>query len=279
MRRFALTTIALLGLAAPGAALAQGTAQPPAQPPAQAPAQPAAPAAADAPEASEALAQSLRADLARIPHRGPLHERGRRSGALPALPGPARRAAVLELPLLVRQAGRHVGLPRARRERRLPRPGVHGELRPDRQAVAQRQLAADSAVLQRRYDDAVYGHRRHAGARRRDAARDPERPGQSQRLRPARAGSSNCASGATSAVSTWSRRRSRTSTSRPASRRRSTAASCPGEPASASATTSRWRSPTIRARTTSPSAPSGRTRATCCVSPTAAPGSRTSRRR
>ena len=80
-----------------------------------------------------------------------------------------------------------MGLPRARRERRLPRPGVHGELRPDRQAVAQRQLAADSAVLQRRYDDAVYGHRRHAGARRRDAARDPERPGQSQRLRPARA--------------------------------------------------------------------------------------------
>ena len=134
------------------------------------------------------VAQSLRADLARIPHRGPLHERGRRSGALPALPGPARRAAVLELPLLVRQAGRHVGLPRARRERRLPRPGVHGELRPDRQAVAQRQLAADSAVLQRRYDDAVYGHRRHAGARRRDAARDPERAGQSQRLRPAGAG-------------------------------------------------------------------------------------------
>ena len=100
-----------------------------------------------------------------------------------------------------------------------------------------------------------------------------------QRLRPAGAGSSNSASGATSAVSTWSRRRSRTSTSRPASRRRSTAASCPGAPASASATTSRWRSPTIRARTTSPSAPSGRTRATCCGSPTAAPGSRTSRRR
>ena len=59
---------------------------------------------------------------------------------------------------------------------------------------------ADPAVLQRRYEDAVYGHRRHAGARRRDAARDPERPGQSQRLRPARAGSSTCASGATSAV-------------------------------------------------------------------------------
>ena len=175
MRRFAITTIALLGLAAPGAALAQGAAQPPAPPSTQTPAQPAAPAAAARGRCVRRVAQSLRADLARIPHRRPLHERGRRSGALPALPGPARRAAVLELPLLVRQAGRHVGLPRARRERRLPRPGVHGELRPDRQAVAQRQLAADSAVLQRRYDDAVYGHRRHAGARRRDAARDPER--------------------------------------------------------------------------------------------------------
>ena len=277
MRRFAITTIALLGLAAPGAALAQGAAQPPAPPSTQAPAQPAAPAAR--PRCGRSVAQSLRADLARIPHRGPLHERGRRSGALPALPGPARRAAVLELPLRVRQAGRHVGLPRARRERRLPRPGVHGELRPDRQAVAQRQLAADSAVLQRRYEDAVYGHRRHAGARRRDAARDPERRRPSSTPTSRWRRRSNCASGATSAVSTWSRRRSRTSTSRPASRRRSTAASCPGGPASASATTSRWRSPTIRARTTSPSAPSGRTRATCCASPTAAPGSTTSRRR
>ena len=48
MRRFAITTIALLGLAAPGAALAQGAAQPPAPPASQAPPQPAAPAAADA---------------------------------------------------------------------------------------------------------------------------------------------------------------------------------------------------------------------------------------
>ena len=58
MRRFAITTIALLGLAAPGAALAQGAAQPPApsstQTPAQ-PAAPAAPAAADAPDASRSL--------------------------------------------------------------------------------------------------------------------------------------------------------------------------------------------------------------------------------
>ncbi len=53
MRRFALTTIALLGLVTPGAALAQGAAQPPepssTQTPAQ-PAAPAAPAAADAPD-------------------------------------------------------------------------------------------------------------------------------------------------------------------------------------------------------------------------------------
>ncbi len=48
MRRFAITTIALLGLAAPGAALAQGAAQPPAPSSPQAPAQPAAPATAEA---------------------------------------------------------------------------------------------------------------------------------------------------------------------------------------------------------------------------------------
>ena len=45
MRRFAITTIALLGLATPGAALAQGTAKPPAQAPAQTPAQTAGAAA------------------------------------------------------------------------------------------------------------------------------------------------------------------------------------------------------------------------------------------
>ncbi len=56
MRRFAITTIALLGLAAPSALRAQGAAKPPAQPPStQTPAQPAAPAAAEAPEASRSL--------------------------------------------------------------------------------------------------------------------------------------------------------------------------------------------------------------------------------
>ena len=55
MRRFAITTIALLGLAAPGAALAQRTAQAPAKPVTQTPAQPAAPAAADESDASRSL--------------------------------------------------------------------------------------------------------------------------------------------------------------------------------------------------------------------------------
>ena len=55
MRRFAITTVALLGLAAPGAALGQGAAQPPAQPSPQTPAQPAAPAAADVSDVSRSL--------------------------------------------------------------------------------------------------------------------------------------------------------------------------------------------------------------------------------
>jgi MtrB/PioB family decaheme-associated outer membrane protein len=64
MRRFAITTIALLGLAAPGAALAQGAAQPPAQPSTQKPAEPAAqkpaePAAAAPAAADEEASRSL----------------------------------------------------------------------------------------------------------------------------------------------------------------------------------------------------------------------------
>ena len=55
MRRFAITTIALIGLAAPGAALAQGAAKPPAQPTTQTPAQPAVPAADDASDVSRSL--------------------------------------------------------------------------------------------------------------------------------------------------------------------------------------------------------------------------------
>ena len=81
-----------------------------------------------------------------------------------------------------------MALPRARRQRRLARPAsIFGDYERIGKLSRHRQLAADSAVLQRRHDDAVYGQRRHAGARRRDAARDPERPGEAQRLRPARA--------------------------------------------------------------------------------------------
>jgi MtrB/PioB family decaheme-associated outer membrane protein len=55
MRRFAITTIALLGLAAPDAAFAQGAAQPPPPPSTQSPAQPAAAAPADEANASRSL--------------------------------------------------------------------------------------------------------------------------------------------------------------------------------------------------------------------------------
>jgi MtrB/PioB family decaheme-associated outer membrane protein len=55
MCRFAITTIALLGIAAPGALLAQGAGQPPAPSSTQTPAQPAAPAAAATSDASRSL--------------------------------------------------------------------------------------------------------------------------------------------------------------------------------------------------------------------------------
>ena len=55
MRRFAITTIALLGFAVPAAALPQGAGQPPTQPSTQTPAQPAAPAPAAAPDVSRSL--------------------------------------------------------------------------------------------------------------------------------------------------------------------------------------------------------------------------------
>jgi MtrB/PioB family decaheme-associated outer membrane protein len=55
MRRFALTTVVLIGLALPCALLAQGAAQPPAAPSTQTPAAPAAPPAADVPEVSRSL--------------------------------------------------------------------------------------------------------------------------------------------------------------------------------------------------------------------------------
>ena len=94
--------------------------------------------------------------------------------------------ALLRLPLLVRAARRQLHLQGAREQRRLARSGVLRQLQPRREAVGHRRLPADSAVLQRGHDDALYGQRRHAGARRCGAARRPERS-RPQPLRPDRA--------------------------------------------------------------------------------------------
>ena len=282
MRRFALARLVCwLGVAAPAAALRTGDAAAAAEASRRRRSgkagQPAA--AAQAPEAGRSAAQPVRTDLAAVPDRRALEQR---------IGDPARYQRYQDLRdgVLFSDVRYEIAKPDGAWQFHARADNVgyrdqryFADYERIGRFVISGLLGADSAVLQRRYDDAVYGHRRHAGARRRDAARDPERRRRSSTPTSRWRRRSNCASGATSAVSTWSRRRSRTSTSRPASRRRSTAASCPGGPASASATTSRWRSPTIRARTTSPSAPSGRTRATCCVSPTAARGSTTSRRR
>ena len=204
----------------------------------------------------------------------------RRPGALPALPGPARRAAVLELPLRVRAS------PTARGTSTRAPSNVgyrDQEFFGSYDRIGKLSLSGSWQQIPQFYSvDTMTPYTGSGGTLvLDDATQRAIQNGvrRTQRLRPARAGSSTCANGATSAASTWSRRRRRTSTSPPTSRRRSTAASCPGAPASASATTSRCRCPTSRARTTSPSAPSGRTRGTCCVSPTAARGSTTSRRR
>ena len=119
-----------------------------------------------------AVAQPVRADRPGALHRRPLDQHRRRPGALPALPGHPRRAALLRLPLRVRAARRRLARFSARAEqRRLARPGVLRRLQPRRQAVDHRELAADPAVLQRRHDDALHGQRRHAAARRCGAAR------------------------------------------------------------------------------------------------------------
>ena len=259
MRRSAITTIVLLGLAAPGAALAQGAGQPPAPPAPQAPAH--AGRARRPPRRPTEPSRSLFEPTdARVPHRRPRHEHRRRPGALPALPGSSAtgcssRTSATRSPSRTATWDFHARADNVgyRDQEYLANYDRTGKL------SLTGELPADSAVLQRRHEDAVHGQRRHAGARRRDAARDPERrrpsstpTSRSRRVRPARAARHR------------PRRRGRhaeaaTSTSPPTSRRRSTAASCPGAPASASATTSRWRCPTSRAPTTSPSAPSGRT--------------------
>ena len=171
MRRLSFISLILLvgAAAAPQRALAQAGTPPPAQTP--------APTGRRAcqPRADDRVAQPVRADRPGALHRRPRDQHRRRPGALSALPGRPRRAALLRLPLLVRAARRQLHLQRAREQRRLARSGVLRRLQPRREAVGHRELPADPAVLQRGHDDALYGQRRHAGARRRGAARRPER--------------------------------------------------------------------------------------------------------
>ena len=176
MRRLSFISLILLvgAAAAPQRALAQaGTPPPPAKP--ATPAQPAAASPAAAPD--DTVAQPVRADRPGALHRRPRDQHRRRPGALSALPGRPRRAALLRLPLFVRAARRRLHLRRAREQRRLARSGVLRQLQPRREAVGHRELPADPAVLQRGHDDALYGQRRHAGARRCGAARRPGRSG------------------------------------------------------------------------------------------------------
>ena len=276
MRRFAITTIALLGLAAPGAALAQGAAQPPAPSSPQTPAQPAAPAAADAADASRSLFEPTSREFLI----------GGRFTSVDGDPARYQRYQDQRDGLLFSNFRYSFAKPDGTWDfhARAENVGYRDqEFIGSYDRIGKLSLSGSWQQIPQFYSvDTMTPYTGTGGTLLLDdatqrAIQNGDRPSSTPTSRWRRR--SSCASGATSAVSTWSRRRSRTSTSRPASRRRSTAASCPGGPASASATTSRWRSPTIRARTTSPSAPSGRTRATCCVSPTAAPGSTTSRRR
>ena len=276
MRRFAITTIALLGLAAPGAALAQGAAQPPAPPSTQAPAQPAAPAAADA---SDAVAQSLRADLAQFliggrftsvdgdPARyqryqdqrdGLLFSNFRYSFAKPdgtwdfnaraenvgyrdqEFMGSFNRIGKLSLTGSWQQIPQFYSV-----DTMTPYTGTGGTLVLD---DATQRAIQNGAGQAQRLRPAGAGVRTARAARHR-----PCRPGRDAEAEPRRHGQLHDAEA--------QRRAALGGQLRLQQRRRGA------------------RSPTIRAPTTSPSAPSGRTRATCCVSPTPAPGSTTSRRR
>ena len=120
-------------------------------------------------------------------------------------------------------------------------------------------LGPDSAVLQRRHEDALYAAAaaRCCSTTRRSA--HPERPGEpatpTSPIAPQFDLRERRDIGRVDVVATPTPKLDVTA----ASRRRSTAASCRGAPASASATTSRCRCPTTRGPTTSRSARSGRT--------------------
>ena len=128
--------------------------------------------------------------------RRPLQQRRRRSGALAALPGSRgrrcsspRRATRAKDPTerwRFRAAADNVGW----RDQRF-----FARLRADRPLRRVGPVGSDSAVLQRRHAHAVHDVGRRAGARRCDAARDPERTGRhltayvplAHAVRPARA--------------------------------------------------------------------------------------------
>ena len=77
-----------------------------------------------------------------------------------------------------RGSGRRVAAQGRRGQRRLARSTVLRQLRADGPLQGHGRLPSDPAVLQRRHEDALYGQRRDAPARRRDAAGDPVRPGE-----------------------------------------------------------------------------------------------------
>ena len=133
MRRLSFISLILLVGARPprrSGALAQaGTPPPPAQ---QADASAAAGAAGRRSAGrrsgrDRARAQPVRADRPGALHRRPRDQHRRRPGALSALPGRPRRAALLRLPLFVGAARRRLHLRRAREQRRLARSAYFAE--------------------------------------------------------------------------------------------------------------------------------------------------------
>ena len=215
-------------------------------------------------------------DLAPVPNRRPGQQHRRRPGAIPALSGRPRRRA------LHRRAVRARTIPAAtgcftstadnvgyRDQRYLGDVSAH---RPFRRL---RPVGRDSAVLQRRHEDAVHG-RRAARCVLDDATQRAIQsgPGEAQ------------SSYVPIAPQFDLRERRDIGTRRPHSDtdaesrhhgelhdHTAHAASCPGAGRSASRTTSRCRCRTTRGPTSSRSAPNGPTAATCCASATTARGS------
>ena len=190
-----------------------------------------------------------------VPVGGRVQQHRRRSGALPALPGHARRRAVHRLPLLRARTRRALAVSSRRGQRRLARSAILRQLRADRPLHDHRALGPDPAVLQRRHEDAVH-RRRRSPLLLDDATQQRSRTGRRTSSPTSRSRrSSICASGATSATfDVW---RDADAAARPdggVHDARGTGRAAVGRAASASATTSRWRCRTTRGPTTSPSA-------------------------